>query len=227
MSNTKELKTRIRLRYDSFENWSKVNAEGKGIELLEGEIAIAYLGPTKDDTRPNPDDVTKHPVMFKVGPGEFNKLPWASALAADVYSWAKKTEEEFLTWIGGQFNHEDKDTQYGLEYDSENKLIKLVEGGSEKTIDASDFIKDGMIDTVVYNTEDPSNPKLIITWNTDAGKEAIDIPLNGLIDAMPFDEVGDGLIITSNEDGVKTLNFDDDCVFIFNCGDASEYIVEE
>lgn len=221
---TKELKTRIRLRYDSFENWSKVDAEGKGVELLEGEIAIAYLGPTVDTTRPTPDH-EHHPIMFKVGPGEFNTLPWVSGLAADVYSWAKKNETDFLAWLDDRYIQEytDTNTTYGLEYDSNLKEIKLVEGGTDLSIDASDFIKDGMIDSVVYNTEDPTDPKLVITWNTDAGKEAVEIPLAGLIDAMPFDKVGDGLSIKEDADGAKVLGFDDDCVFILCCGDAEGY----
>ena len=82
MANKEQvLKTKIRLRYDSFDHWSKCTEA-----LLEGEIAVAYLGPTKTTT--SPDNGT-HPVMFKVGPGLFNDLPWASALAADVYGWAK------------------------------------------------------------------------------------------------------------------------------------------
>lgn len=220
---TKELKTRIRLRYDSFENWSKVNAEGKGIELLEGEVAIAYLGPTKDTTRPEPDHVN-HPVMFKVGPGEFNALPWVSGLAADVYSWAKKNEEDFLAWLDTRYIKEYTDTKYGIEYDSDKKEIKLIENGTNLSISAADFITDGMIDSVIYNTDDPTDPKLVITWNTDAGKDAVEIPLAGLIDAMPFDEVGDGLAIKEDADGAKVLGFDDDCVFILYCGNAEGYI---
>lgn len=82
MANKEQvLKTKIRLRYDSFDHWSKCTEP-----LLEGEIAVAYLGPTKTTTTP---DNGTHPVMFKVGPGKFNDLPWASALAADVYGWAK------------------------------------------------------------------------------------------------------------------------------------------
>ena len=84
-----ELNTRIRLKYDSFENWSKAENQ---FDLLAGEIAIAYLGETKTEET-SPDNGT-HPILFKVGPGKFNDLPWASALAADVYAWAKKARGE-------------------------------------------------------------------------------------------------------------------------------------
>lgn len=93
MATEKMLNTRIQLKYDSFENWSKVSNQ---FELKPGEIAIAYLANSKTTTTP---DNGTHPVMFKVGPGKFNDLPWASALAADVYSWAKKSEEEFTAWV--------------------------------------------------------------------------------------------------------------------------------
>ena len=81
----KILNTRIQLRYDSFTNWKTPN-DGKGAYLKKGELAVAYLAETKTTT--TPDDGI-HPIMFKVGPGYFNELPWASALAADVYAWAK------------------------------------------------------------------------------------------------------------------------------------------
>ena len=55
---------------------------------------------------------TSPTVLFKVGGAKyqeghekagqlmaFKDLPWASAKAADVYSWAKKTETEFKTWL--------------------------------------------------------------------------------------------------------------------------------
>ena len=91
MADMKYLNTRIQMKYDSFENWSKAENQK---DLLPGEIAIAYLGPTQ--TTANPDNGT-HPVLFKVGPGKFNDLPWASALAADVYSWAKQSENDFVS----------------------------------------------------------------------------------------------------------------------------------
>ena len=74
----------------------------------------------------------------------------------------------------------DTDTKYGIVYDKDNKKIKLTNNVSETEIDATDFIKDGMIDKVELS-EDGLN--LIITWNTDAGKtDVTTIPLSGLVD---------------------------------------------
>ena len=89
MANEKIINTRIQLKYDSYSALTENNPT-----LKAGEIAIAYLGPTKTTTELNNGT---HPVLFKVGPGAFNSLPWASALAADVYEWAKKNEVKVNT----------------------------------------------------------------------------------------------------------------------------------
>lgn len=90
-----QINTRIRLKYDSYANWQEKNPV-----LLSGEIAIAYLGQTRDENgydKLQEIEFEQHPVLFKVGPGNFNSLPWASALAADVYSWAKSEKVEYNT----------------------------------------------------------------------------------------------------------------------------------
>ena len=77
-----QINTRIMLKYDSFQNWKDKNPT-----LLAGEVAIAKLT-TTHAVAPGSD--SQAPVLFKVGPGAFNSLPWVSGLAADVYAWAKK-----------------------------------------------------------------------------------------------------------------------------------------
>lgn len=69
----------------------------------------------------------------------------------------------------------------GLTYDSTAKSIKLTGiGGAEiASIDASDFIKDGMVDNVSFAQD---TKMLTITFNTSAGKEAIDVDLSALVD---------------------------------------------
>lgn len=77
----KILNTRIQLKYDSLQNWATANTL-----LKQGEVAFAYLPPKGNGVAP---DATSDAVLMKVGPGNFNDLPFVSALAADVYSWAK------------------------------------------------------------------------------------------------------------------------------------------
>lgn len=85
---TKTINTRIKLKYDSLENWNKST-----LVLLQGEIAVTTI-PTGSDAHTNPPA-----IMFKVGDGEhtFAQLSWASGLAADVYSWAKAANKPSYT----------------------------------------------------------------------------------------------------------------------------------
>ena len=81
MANEKVLNTRIQLKYDSLAAWTSSNPE-----LKPGEVAIAVVDTVAGSTL--------QPVMFKVGNANkdrFNDLDWASAKAADVYAWAKKS----------------------------------------------------------------------------------------------------------------------------------------
>lgn len=110
MAVEKMLNTRIQLKYDSYANWTSNNPA-----LRSGEVAIAYLT-TAGAVKPGDGD-TQHPILFKVGPGNFNDLPWASALAADVHNWAKKTESEFIAWVKSLVSVEDIDTYSKAEID--------------------------------------------------------------------------------------------------------------
>lgn len=67
----------------------------------------------------------------------------------------------------------------GLTYDSGTKKINLTgKGGTVvASVDASDFIKDGMVDSVEL-----SGNNLVITFNTSAGKEPISVDLSKFLD---------------------------------------------
>lgn len=84
------LNIRLQLKYDSFANWEKVKDT---FTPLKGEVCIVNPGTSLSNR-------TDTPCLMKVGDGEtvFADLPWLSALAADVNSWAKKTAAEFATW---------------------------------------------------------------------------------------------------------------------------------
>ena len=87
--STKVFNTRLQLKYDSFENWSKLENQFK---LLAGEIAVVNVPAETGEVASEPA------ILFKVGNGEdtFNGLPWASGLAADVHAWAKaETKPEY------------------------------------------------------------------------------------------------------------------------------------
>lgn len=70
-----------------------------------------------------------------------------------------------------------------LAYDSKTKKIKLrnANGVTLSEIDATDFVKDGMVNNVAIVGD-----YLVITFNTDAGKEAINIPMSSFFDASAY-----------------------------------------
>lgn len=85
----KLLKTRIQLKYDTLAHW-----QASELALKKGEIAIAEIETADPAKKENP------PVMFKVGVDDvktFKELNWASALAADVYGWAKAATKPSYT----------------------------------------------------------------------------------------------------------------------------------
>ena len=70
-----------------------------------------------------------------------------------------------------------------LAYDSKTKKIELknTEGRTLSEIDATAFVKDGMVNNVAIVGD-----YLVITFNTDAGKEAINIPMSSFFDASAY-----------------------------------------
>ena len=86
-----------------------------------------------------------------------------------------------------------------MSYDSDNKTIKLVgkDGADLGSVDATPFIKDGMLSDVEYN---PDNNTLTFTWNTDSGKKSDTVVLSDIIE--PY-TAGEGLELSGNEFKVK------------------------
>ena len=82
----------------------------------------------------------------------------------------------------------------------DKKAIKLLgkDGIVISEIDASAFIKDGMIQSVEFNAE---TKHVAITFNTDAGREAIDVDLSTLVDTY---KAGTGLSLAT--DGTFSVN---------------------
>lgn len=90
----KTLNTRIQLKYDTLAHWQSEATADKGalLVLKKGELGIVEI-PTSS---PTAEQVTPPAILFKVGDGatKFKDLPWTSALAADVYTWAKKSNPD-------------------------------------------------------------------------------------------------------------------------------------
>ena len=134
-TKSNELMTRIALKYDSYENWVSNNPV-----LLAGEVAIATIPVNDHESMPTHFQNLPNVVM-KVGDGSshYNDLKFVSALAADVYDWAKAAQkptykaDEIVDLQKFVEDHSDFDTntQYtivpvaGAEYKYELKYKEL------------------------------------------------------------------------------------------------------
>ena len=85
-----------------------------------------------------------------------------------------------------------------LTWDREQGLKLIGKDSIEiATIPATDFIKDGMLDNATYDEE---THKITLTFNTDAGKQPIELNLSDLVDTY---EAGNGLGLTGKVFSIK------------------------
>jgi hypothetical protein len=69
-----------------------------------------------------------------------------------------------------------------------------------------------MLDKAEY---DVTNKKIILTWNTDAGKNTMDIPMGSLVDTYT---AGSGLDVTENEFSIKLDSNSNNKLTVSNSG---------
>lgn len=151
----------------------------KGIEI-EGTVTTPTVGIKLDPTQGN--------VTLSLG---------ANGLKAeDTTALRDVTGQNFIkkngTNVEGHLN---------LTYNTKTKKINLEGFDSSiiASIDATAFIKDGMINTVELVTDPESHDPgtyLVITFNTDAGKDAIYLDVTGLIDVY---EGHNGIKVTGKD----------------------------
>ena len=100
-------------------------------------------------------------------------------------------------------------------YDSQTKRINFKHGNTvKKYIDATDFIKDGMVDDVEVTTPSTGTNSgvlcLVVTFNTDAGKEDIEIPISSIFNASNYytkTETDDGFVAKVSGKGLSTEDY--------------------
>ena len=106
-------KVRIKQRIDTLEGWQAV---WNSFIPLAGEVCIFEV-PQNKDSVPVKDSVTPPQHISKTGDGvtTLYNLPWDSALAADVYPWAKAATKPSYTKseVGlGNVTNESKETMF-------------------------------------------------------------------------------------------------------------------
>lgn len=96
----KTIKTRIGLKYDLYANWYQTGTWSNGVFTPDASVQTTYASgftPLKGEViffeiPASTHAVVQEPaILFKVGDGQTTlaNLPWGSAIAADVYGWAK------------------------------------------------------------------------------------------------------------------------------------------
>lgn len=101
---------------------------------------------------------------------------------ADKNAWNAKVDESDIAGLFGN-----------VLYDSTTQRINFYHESTGGTvlayIDASDFVKDAFLDSVVVEDrviEGQTVPCLVFTWNTDAGKSETVIPIGGTFDPSNY-----------------------------------------
>ena len=94
---------------------------------------------------------------------------------ADKTAWNAKVDEADIAGLFGNVNYDKTTQRINFYHESTGGTVLAY-------IDASDFVKDAFLDTVVVENrviEGESVPCLVFTWNTDAGKSETVIPIGG------------------------------------------------
>lgn len=119
-----------------------------------------------------------------------------------ILEWLEQNFTKFATyvknWANGKFALKtdipnlEKYFNADPKYNSESKKIEFYHDSTKVAeLDATAFIKDGMVNTVSITDgktggENSGKKVLLITFNTDSGKEDIEIPLANIFDANNY-----------------------------------------
>lgn len=204
----KVFQTRIQLKYDTYKNWSTNNPI-----LKAGEMAIATVAAGEQEL------TNLLNIVLKVGDGtsHYNDLKFVSALAADVYEWAKAqtkpvydaTEitglQKFIT-DNFDFN---TDTQYqlvavtGATYKYQLQFRAFANGAWGEWADVDGQV----IDFSEADTRLKSLKKTVTDLTGDSGgiQKAIDTAIKGLDSSKNQAAGADGLALNIElTDGMVT-----------------------
>lgn len=222
MANETIFNTRLKLKYDTYANWTAANPK-----LLEGEIAVVVI-PAQTNA------VVQEPaVLFKVGDGTtlFNQLSFAGGLAADVHDWAKAATKPtyaaseitgLADYISGKV--QDTNTKYKIVQDATNgrKFVLSYQelGGqwtAQDTIEIPETVytlaEGGANGTVKFNGNDVKVHGLgsAAYANTDAFDAAGDAAqaledAKAYTDSKVYDDTALKNRVSTNESAIETLN---------------------
>jgi hypothetical protein len=159
---------------------SLVNGVEPSTSLIrEGEIAVnLYAGNEKMFLKNTNDQIVRFITEAQVD-AKIQSQSGSTDRKVEVLSGAIDTNTANISALDS--------SKFGaVFYDKNAKKInfygKSTTGSVLGEIDTTDFVKDGMIDSVEL-VEASGNTYLRITWNTDAGKDVTDLNLGDIFDA--------------------------------------------
>ena len=117
--------------------------------------------------------------------GPVNDLSSANTING-AKKYAKQYTDQEAAKLSTAFATYAKTNDIGISYNSVNKKIYLAGGNNTSAeIDASDFIKDGMLSSALYDSD---TKKLVLVFNTDAGASDISVDIGDLVDTYTADD---------------------------------------
>lgn len=141
--------------------------------------------------------------------------------ATSASTTAIPTESAITGYVtASSFKLEERTTGEGTSAKTAKYLVLRDKYNTEiASIDATDFLVDGMLDSVAYKTveqeleggakETVTTDTLVLTWNTDAGKTAVEIDLSKYIDVYTDGGGISGISIADHVISVKTTGIED------------------
>lgn len=180
----KILQTRIQLKYDTYANWTTNNPI-----LMAGEISVATIasGNTQEV-----NSVTAPQVLLKVGDGtsNYNALPFISAKAADVASWAKAATKPTyaaseITGMG-EFISDYVEETMGISIDTNDvfRLVKVDDYNYKLQSKAKTDADTAWIDVVDSTITIPNDTAAITALQTLVGETTVATQIANAIDAL-------------------------------------------
>ena len=178
--------------------WDGVEGTVTGLSLVNASLDVKVHWDAQQDAQP----VKSIGIMVKRADADKDYLLYAESYSNNALSLAHALDKIFslpinapaetFDAIGNTLTNEMNEELAGVDtsnlgaslfYNSEAKQLELINTTGEVVsgIDATAFIKDGMLDSVTV-----SGGNLNFVFNTDAGKEAISIPLSEFFDASAY-----------------------------------------
>ena len=160
---------------------------------------------------------------MKVGPGQFNALPWMSSLAADVYEWAKAEKKPTYTaseienlsdFISTEIQDTNTDTQYRFTTDGDKLVVyktlhTLGVAGTEEKVGEYEFLTAAEVATTLesYYTKSEIDAMVAGKLHTQAeirgfAADEINTLIGGVSDKDTIENIN-SLITYVNENGAE------------------------